>query len=65
MRGNGYVGAAGFGIATQNDSPMAAKAHILSAAFMGIEMKCARLNCVANIAICSGYELYVMPHRCP
>jgi mono/diheme cytochrome c family protein len=44
MRGNGYVGAAGFGIATQNDSPMAAKAHILSAAFMGIEMKCARCH---------------------
>lgn len=44
MRGDRYVGTAGFGMATQNDSPMAAKAHILSGAFMGVEMKCARCH---------------------
>ena len=44
MRGDGYIGPAGFGIATQNDAPMAAKAHILGAAFMGIQMKCARCH---------------------
>jgi len=44
MRGDGYIGPAGFGIATQNDSPMAAKAHIISGAFMGIQMKCARCH---------------------
>lgn len=44
MRGDRYVGTAGFGIATQNDSPMAAKAHILSGAFLGVEMKCARCH---------------------
>lgn len=44
MRGDGYVGPKGFGMATQNDAPMAAKAHILGAAFMGIQMKCARCH---------------------
>lgn len=44
MRGDNYIGPAGFGIATQNDSPMAAKAHIISGAFMGIQMKCARCH---------------------
>ncbi len=37
-------GTAGFGLATQNDSPMAAKAHVLGTAFMGVEMKCARCH---------------------
>lgn len=37
-------GAAGFSIAAQNDSPMAAKAHILGTAFLGVEMKCARCH---------------------
>ncbi len=44
MRGDKYVGPAGFGIATQNDVPMAAKAHILAGAFMGVQMKCARCH---------------------
>lgn len=44
LRGDSYIGPAGFGIATQNDSPMAAKAHIISGAFMGIQMKCARCH---------------------
>ena len=37
-------GAAGFGMATQNDSPMAAKAHVLAKAFLAAEMKCARCH---------------------
>jgi len=37
-------GPAGFGIATQNDVPMAAKAHIIGTAFLGVEMKCARCH---------------------
>ncbi len=37
-------GPAGFGEATQNDAPMAAKAHVLGTAFLGIEMKCARCH---------------------
>ena len=39
-----YGGPAGFGLATQNDSPMAAKAHVLAQAFLGMEMKCARCH---------------------
>ena len=39
-----YGGPAGFGIATQNDVPMAAKAHVLGSAFLGINMKCARCH---------------------
>lgn len=39
-----FGGPAGFGIATQNDSPMAAKAHVLAQAFLGMEMKCARCH---------------------
>ena len=37
-------GPAGFGLASQNDAPMAAKAHVLGTAFLGIEMKCARCH---------------------
>lgn len=44
MRGDKYIGPAGFGMATQNDVPMAAKAHILGGAFMGVQMKCARCH---------------------
>lgn len=39
-----FGGPAGFGIASQNDSPMAAKAYILGKAFLGLEMKCARCH---------------------
>ena len=39
-----YGGPAGFGLASQNDSPMAAKAHVLAQAFLGMEMKCARCH---------------------
>lgn len=45
MRGSVYEGgAAGFSLATQNDVPMAAKAHVVATAFLGVEMKCARCH---------------------
>ncbi len=37
-------GPAGFAIASQNDVPLAAKATVLSTAFLGVEMKCARCH---------------------
>ena len=37
-------GPAGFGVATQNDVPMAAKGLVISSAFLGVEMKCARCH---------------------
>lgn len=39
-----YGGPAGFGVASQNDVPLAEKGAILSAAFLGVEMKCARCH---------------------
>ncbi|HUG18206.1 MAG TPA: DUF1553 domain-containing protein [Planctomycetaceae bacterium] len=39
-----YGGPAGFEMATQNDVPMAAKAHIVGTAFLGVQMKCARCH---------------------
>ncbi len=39
-----YGGPAGFAVASQNDLPMAAKAQIVSSAFMANEMKCARCH---------------------
>lgn len=45
MRGSIWGGgSAGFGVASQNDVPMAAKAHVISSAFLGINMKCARCH---------------------
>jgi len=45
MEGSAYFGGpAGFGVASQNDVPAAAKGVILSSAFLGIEMKCARCH---------------------
>ena len=45
MEGSEYGGGtAGFGMASQNDVPMAAKAHVLGTAFLGVEMKCARCH---------------------
>ena len=45
MQGSVFAGGpAGFGMAAQNDVPMAAKAHILGTAFLGVEMKCARCH---------------------
>ena len=45
MRGSPwYGGSAGFAIASQNDVPMAAKAHVIGTAFLGINLKCARCH---------------------
>ena len=45
MQGSEYYGGpAGFSMATQNDVPLAAKAHILSQAFLGIQLQCARCH---------------------
>jgi hypothetical protein len=45
MEGSRYQGGpAGFAMATQNDMPMAAKAHVIGQAFLGVEMKCARCH---------------------
>lgn len=45
MRGSVWGGgSAGFSLASQNDAPMAAKAHVVSSAFLGINMKCARCH---------------------
>lgn len=37
-------GAAGFGLAADNDAPFAAKGHIVGQAFLGIELQCARCH---------------------
>jgi hypothetical protein len=39
-----HGGPAGFAMASQNDVPMAAKAHVLTSAFLGANMKCARCH---------------------
>ena len=39
-----FGGPAGFAAASQNDVPMAAKGTIVSSAFLGVEMKCARCH---------------------
>ncbi len=39
-----FGGPAGFGVASQNDVPMAAKATVLTAAFLGVDAKCARCH---------------------
>lgn len=45
MRGSSHFGGpAGFELATQNDVPYAAKAHIIGQAFLAMEMKCARCH---------------------
>lgn len=45
LRGNAHAGgSAGFGIAGDNDSPLAAKGQIVASAFLGIELGCARCH---------------------
>ncbi len=45
MRGDiGQGGSSGFALAGENDSPFAAKGHILALAFLGIELQCARCH---------------------
>jgi hypothetical protein len=41
-------GPAGFAMASDSDVPMAAKAHIVGTAFLGVEMKCARCHDAPN-----------------
>lgn len=43
-----YGGPAGFALATENDAPFAAKAHVLARAFLGMEMNCARCHDAPN-----------------
>lgn len=45
MEGDPHAGAAaGFRMATQNDVPMAEKAHVTASAYLGVDMKCARCH---------------------
>ncbi len=45
MRGSAATGgSAAFALAGESDAPLAAKSHILSAAFLGIELQCARCH---------------------
>ncbi|MEX0818597.1 MAG: DUF1553 domain-containing protein [Pirellulaceae bacterium] len=45
MEGSKYYGGpAGFAMATQNDVPFAAKAHVLGKAFLAMDMTCARCH---------------------
>jgi hypothetical protein len=45
MEGSSYYGGpAGFGVATENDVPLAQKAQIVAQAFMGMQMQCARCH---------------------
>lgn len=45
MEGSKYYGGpAGFGMASQNDAPMAAKAQVLAKAFLGMDFSCARCH---------------------
>jgi len=45
MGGSTWAGGpAGFSLASQNDVPMAAKAHVIGSAFLGVELKCARCH---------------------
>jgi hypothetical protein len=45
MEGSVYYGApAGFGLATENDVPMAQKAQILAQAFLAMQLQCARCH---------------------
>jgi len=45
MRGSTWGGGtAGFAIASENDVPMAAKAHVIGSAFLGVQMQCARCH---------------------
>jgi hypothetical protein len=39
-----YGGPAGFGVATENDVPMAAKATIIARAFLAVDLQCARCH---------------------
>ena len=68
MEGSPYYGGpAGFRLATENDVPMAAKAHILGQAFLGIQMQCARCHDAPNhdVAQRDLFSLAAMLERAP
>ncbi len=68
MEGSKYYGGpAGFGLATENDVPMAAKAHIIGRAFLGIEMGCARCHDAPGGAVMQEdlFSLAAMLKRAP
>lgn len=45
MRGGQHEGgSAGFAMAAENDAPYAAKGHIVAAAFLGVDLQCARCH---------------------
>ena len=60
-------GPAGFAVASQNDVPMAAKAHIVGTAFLGVEMKCARCHDAPYHDVTQGdlFSLAAMLNRGP
>ena len=62
-----YGGPAGFAIASQNDLPMAAKAQIVSSAFLANEMKCARCHDAPNHPFGQGdlFQIAAMLQRAP
>ncbi len=68
MEGSPYYGGpAGFRLATENDVPMAAKAHILGQAFLGVQMQCARCHDAPNhdVAQRDLFSLAAMLERAP
>ena len=68
MEGSASYGApAGFAIASQNDLPMAAKAQIISSAFLANEMKCARCHDAPNHPFEQGdlFKIAAMLQRAP
>ncbi len=62
-----YGGPAGFRVATQNDLPLAAKAQIISSAFLAMQMKCARCHDAPNHPFDQGdlFSLAAMLQRQP
>src|SRR4029077_3278544 len=45
LRGAKYEGgSAGFGMAADNDAPLAAKGQVIGSAFLGMELQCARCH---------------------
>ena len=62
-----YGGPAGFAVASQNDLPMAAKAQIVSSAFLANEMKCARCHDAPNHPFEQGdlFKMAAMLQRAP
>jgi len=62
-----YGGAAGFAMASQNDAPMAEKAFVLTKAFLGVNLKCARCHDAPYHPFKQGdtFQMAAMLHRGP